>query len=1029
MRYDIRLNHYKDFNVFEENKLPGRAYFIPFPSETECARAKLSERRYVSPKVRVLNGNWDFKYYRSNAELPEQLDTEAVSFDTVQVPSCWQMLGYEPPFYTNIRYPYPAMPPKIPVNEAAGTYGEDINGMGYEVGQKQFNSIGVYRTFIDISEEEKRYIVSFLGVSSCLQLYVNGRYVGYSEGSHNTAEFSLDGFLAPGRNEMVCVVRKWCTGSYLEDQDMFRMNGIFRDVLLYVNEPTFIYDFDLLSARNTKDGGGYSAMLSVHINEPDGAKLTATVTDGLRMLGFMSTDATRDSRLIFQKLDVEEWNAEIPKLYTLTLTLYRDSKVLEVIKKEVGFRTAKVNGNVFAFNDKNIKLQGVNHHDTNPWTGYYMTPEEWEKDVKIIKEYNMNAVRTSHYPPDPLFLELADYYGLYVIDEADIETHGLKFRNQISNNLKWKNHYWDRVQRMYMRDRNSVSVTMWSLGNEAGGYRCQDYCYKELHKLSVVPIHYERVCATRRGAYDVAGWMYMDIPGLEKIGKGEWRGRPGTMRAFRTKPFFLTEYAHAMGVGPGNLKDYWTIIERYDNLMGGCIWEFADHAIYHSMGKYRYTYGGDHGEYVHDSNFCVDGLFFPDRRPHTGALAVKAEHRPLKARFDGRLLEITNRNYFRNANYLTIHGEIFTEGEPVSEFDLDSEIPPRGKQRYHLMLDTLSGDTYLNLSYYDKGKLVAKEQVPLKQQLTEVALKDGEKASVRVTGEVMKVVFYNGYMTFSMETGGIVSYVVNNVEFMSEKPNKDKEGGITPLLYRAPLDNDMYLKKSWHKAGYDCLTVESAEVRGSTQGKNVIVEVNTVLKGKKRPLFRVRDTYSINGRGMISLKSVLMPLKKRLPLLPRVGKRFELKKEFDDIIFYGRGDYECYPDFKDHALLGVYRMKAGEFEQPYIKPQESGNRTDVRYATVRNQKGEGLMILANVEPFQLNAAERTSAETERATHQEDLTKNEEVFYLFVSSHILGVGSNSCGPLTLPKFRLPANRTYETNFKIIPFTAIRDENIL
>ncbi len=1022
--------NYKNFKVFKDNRLEHRAYFIPFPNEKEAAAAGLLDKRYSSEKVIVLNGEWDFVYYRNNKEVPAVFDTEAVSFDKVKVPSCWQFTGYEPPFYTNIKYPYLCTPPKPPINTAEGIYKGAIDGETYKVGDKQYNSVGVYRRFFTIKDLGKRYILSFLGVASNAEIYVNGNYVGYSECSHNTAEFYLDEHLRLGENELVVVVHKWCNGSYLEDQDMFRNNGIFRDVLLFVNEKTFIYDFEFFT---TKRNDMYDAIINVNVVDFDGASVTVTLTDKGKLMAIRSVEAASCAKIMLNSLKVEEWSAEVPRLYDLTITLSVHGTVIECIRKKVGFKTITIEGRVYKLNGKKIKILGVNHHDTNPKTGYYLTPEEIERDVLLCKEYNINTVRTSHYPPDPLFLELADYYGLYVIDEADIETHGTRTPGQISNRLKWKDHYWDRVKGMYMRDRNSPSIILWSLGNESGGVRCQDYCYKMLKPLTLIPVHYEGAIRTRRGGYDVVSAMYPDVRAVAKVAEVHPSRKDlyaiGPSKAIKAKPFILCEYAHAMGLGPGNLEEYVETFFKYDVLMGGCIWEMVDHAVLHGCDKpYKYTYGGDHGEYTHDGNFCVDGLFYPDRTPSTGAYNVKNCYRPVKARLvDAGIIELTNRNYFRNSSYITVKGTVMFEGKAVFRFEFPCDIEPRSKHIYNLNFDVRGGDTMINLDYYDGARLVAFEQLEVHRALTEVRPIRGKKVSAEPYGDILEVIFDNGTVRFDRTTGAIASYVYDGISYFADKPAKSGRGRFYTNIFRAPSDNDMRFYRKWKEYGYNALISRNDTFNYQVYADRVEINaVNGMYASGGRKVLTVKDVYTVFASGIIRAESSVTPFIKFGPILPRVGKTLELKKEFRDIVYYGRGDKECYPDFKAHARIGVYRSDIGDFVEPYIRPQESGNRTDVRYAAVRNSAGAGLMFLADFAPFNFGAKEYSDQALAEFRHREDIVKESEVNYYSVDGFTGGVGSASCGPMTLPAYRLKCNRSYTYSFKMIPFTSLEED---
>lgn len=702
MQYNLKTGNFCDFSKFRENILVPRSYFIPFSSLEELSKTDIRNERYSSSLVDCLSGEWDFIYFKNCKQTDNYFDTDKIKFDKVNVPSMWQYTGYEKPYYVNTRYQFKPNPPQIPTD----------------------CPVGIYRRFIDIDDLDLNYTIAFLGVAGSLELFINGKYVGFSEGSHNTAEFELNDFLVKGKNEIVVQNHKWTNGTYLEAQDMFRSNGIFRDVLLYKTGKNSIYDFEAKNSFN----GKYSLDFIPSLKLSDECTLTVSLYDDEKLITSKSVNVSPSDiqKISFENLDVHPWSAECPYLYDMIVTLSNGEEIIEAIRKNIGFKHIEINGNTFYFNNQPIKLLGVNHHDSMPKTGYTMTIEEMETDISLVKQYNANCIRTSHYPPDPAFLDLCDEYGIYVIDEADIETHGCETElhrpGACSHNKDWQPRYWDRVFRMFSRDKNHASITMWSLGNESHGYLNQDYCYNELKKLTPIPIHYEGVCRTKRFAYDVISHMYAWPNMCERIAAGK-------LPKYKNKPFFQCEYAHAMGVGAGELERYMKIFYSSNNMLGGCIWEFADHAAYHENEKIKYTYGGDHGEEKHDGNFCMDGLFFPDRTPHTGAKQMKNCYRPVRCeRITDNRYAFFNHKYFENAKFVVKY-KYFTNGvESVSgTFDLD--IAPQSKQIYELKDINNDSNQFRNIvfEYFVDDFLVASEQVVLsKGQLNESICKNGK---------------------------------------------------------------------------------------------------------------------------------------------------------------------------------------------------------------------------------------------------------------------------------------------------------------
>ncbi|MDE5617861.1 MAG: hypothetical protein K2I79_00025 [Clostridia bacterium] len=670
-----RFNHdkFNNFSVYEENKLPPRAYFIPFSDKEECDATDYITERYNSKMVRCFNGEWDFEYYPKISDMPSSLDTFFYDFKKINVPGCWQFEGYEKPYYVNIRYQFDPHPPYVPAD--TGVLGSSYR-LGYNLAPSDLqgpievhNSVGLYRKPFTI-KHGKKHVLTFLGVSSCLQLYINGRYVGYSEGSHNTAEFDITGYVIDGNNEMVVLVYKWCNGTYLECQDMFRNNGIFRDVYITDYYGDYIWDYTIKTASADNK---YTVDVDIDAQVSEGSEVVGTLYLKDEEIG---SATAQDGAISFEVRAPELWSAEIPNLYTLYLEIKEGDKCKFCVRQEVGLRNIVINGNKFTFNAELIKLKGVNHHDTDPKRGYCMDADAILRDLHLMKEYNVNCVRTSHYPPDPLLIKAANYIGLYIVDEADIEAHGvcatkIGMPNRISNNPAWKEHYWDRVYRMYMRDKNNPCITMWSLGNEAGGYKCQNYCYDKLSALDTgVPIHYEGACRTRVWCYDVVSEMYPSTEKIEKYCAGR------LPRKFYRRPYFMCEYAHAMGVGAGSLDKYVDMFISCNTMVGGCIWEWADHACYDEEG--HWLYGGDNGEPVHDYNFCVDGLFFPDRTPHTGAYSMKVAYRPVRAQYvSSNKYRLSNTNYFAPTDGMEVRWQYNVNGVTNASGKFDINIPPR----------------------------------------------------------------------------------------------------------------------------------------------------------------------------------------------------------------------------------------------------------------------------------------------------------------------------------------------------------------
>lgn len=999
MKYEINRTNYQKFPLFEENKREGRAYFIPYSSRETLAATPFLEERYKSDRVTVLSGEWDFHYYDHASKLPQTLDTQAEAFDRVQVPSDWQRTGYEPPFYVNSRYQIPTKPPKIPA---------DI-------------PVGVYRKTFSLETLDDNYILTFLGVISSLDVYINGRYVGYSEGAHNSAEFDVRPFLQAGENELVAVVFKYSNGTYLECQDMFRENGIFRDVLLTRCASTYLNDYQL---KTKKTGNTYSLSGEVAIaGDPAGYTVQVSIMDGGTMLSTQELTAQAKTPFSFSNLSVREWSAELPAVYETYITLKRDGAPVESLRNYTGFRSIAIKKDVFTFNGKAVKLKGVNHHDTS-LKGYVMDAEDLLRDVRLMKQLNVNAVRTSHYPPDPMLLTLCDLYGLYVVDEADIETHGTNtpiYRpNLISNNKKWRGHYLDRVKRMYLRDRNHPCIVLWSLGNESGGWKNQDACCEYLHQVCPeIPVHYEGVIRTKRYAYDVISMMYPHVDDVRKI--GERRGK----KKLGGKPFFMCEYAHAMGVGPGGLQEYWDTVLASDRLMGGCIWEWADHAVLNPEGaKYRYTYGGDHGEFIHDGNFCVDGLVYPDRTPHTGAYEMQAVYRPVRARVAGEgKYTFTNLNYFRTADYLTVRWALLQNGTAAEHGEFKLSAAPQSNETVtlHHASPAAGSDWHMNFTYYNEnGDALATEQLTLLRAKKLVLTPEADQAiSAREEDGRFTVRFDGGEAVFNTKTGRMERYVYQGKALLHPAPASG-ETGFFPNIYRAPLDNDMYIRKSWEKCGYDCYTADCKSFRMKKAPDRIRVETELQLHAKGKALFLIRIAYDFTANGAFTLHAALDPAfdKKLKAEIARFGILFEMPAEFCHAAYYGLGEKENLPDFRAQSVMGVFEADVAAMHEDYIRPQDNGNHAGTRWLKLTDEAGAGFLVYRAEQEFTFNAHPYTQKLLQKAGHREDL-HDEHTTAVTVDGFTRGVGSNSCGPEPWKDFILSAKDGLAFELSFVP----------
>ena len=976
MKYQINQSNYHTFEIFEIGKLPARSYFIPYPDRASADAVQPKQKRYASPKVICLNGEWDFKFYERPAEVPGTLDTEQTEFDKIDVPACWQFRGYDKPFYTNIRYQFPFRPPVIPQLEKVGRVfswvGVDQKiSLRYKDPGEEYNFVGIYRRDLEIGDPLKNYVISFLGVASCMDLYVNGEFVGYSEGAHNTAEFDLSGKLQEGSNELVVVVHRWCNGTYLEDQDMFRNNGIFRDVLLRVSDYTDICEID---AVTKKTGDTYSLKLSAKTLLP--TPITFTIEgNGLKRTESVS-ETNGSAEVTFEGLEVTEWNAEEPTLYNI----YYETESC-CVKEKIGFKTVVIKGDLFFVNGRKIKFHGVNHHDTSCTNGYTMTPDEIERDVRICKEFNIDMIRTSHYPPDPLLLEMADELGVYIVDENDLETHGTFAHqlpptyNTISHNRKWESHYIDRITRLYQRDKihGNTSIVMWSLGNEAGGYHNTDAMYDYLKLHSDLPVHYESAVHCKRIAYDVGSEMYPSVQMVHDVGE-----HCRKQKQLNDRPYFMCEYAHAMGVGPGNTEAYWEEIYKYDNLIGGCVWEMVDHAVLHEDGSY--TYGGDHGEWSHDGNFCVDGLFYPDRTPSAGAKIIRFIYRPIRVKhISGSTFELFNTTAFSSGSRYELTftwndgtvNVVIPDAEPLGK---SVAVVPEPKD--------LNGNLSVIVTTRDTktDRIVSEEQIVIRQSVSPA---EGDRLLPDGCS------FDRGHFALELPDGQVMR---GNSQYT--------------ILYRAPTDNDTDAKFSSPMEPFMCQK-ENVIIHGPILN-GYRVETEVVTKNAK---FSVIDSYEGTENGIL-VTSTLHCIKGS-GTIPRFGKTFRLEDVFDAVEYTGRTG-ESYCDMKDQFPIGTVSCKVSDMTEPNIRPQESGNRCDCTMASVSDGKVK-VVFKAVDKPFELAIKPYSDWALCRMKHREDEKRTGT--YVTIQAFQQGIGTGACGPGIMPEYQYSAKKDYTFRFLI------------
>lgn len=1038
---------WQSLSILSKNRLSPRASFIPYESQNTCENGNgLFEKRESSKRFMLMNGQWNFKYFKSIVDVPEDIVKtgylEKVSWDEIFVPSCWQTTGYENPHYVNVQFPIPASPPRVPNDNPTGVY------------KRSF--------FLPDSFEGMRVIIHFAGVCSSFHLYVNGNEVGYSQGSHMPSEFDITDFIIQGENELTVLVYKWCDGTYLECQDMFRHNGIFRDVYLLAHPTSTIQDICFSTTRI--DGVSWDADIMINHNLENSEHIIVKLTDSQNNIIKEETILAKENQTnLVWKIDSPAlWTAETPNLHRLLVGI--KNKEYSIVL--VGFRSISTDNAVFKVNGTPIKIKGVNRHDSNPSTGFYVSMADMEKDIKLMKLLNVNAVRTSHYPNDPYWLQLCDIYGLYVIDEADLECHGAYFMdegfNYFSDNPDWTAAFIDRLERMVVRDRNHPGIIMWSLGNESGFGENHNLMASRAKELSPDrPIHYEGEYFSDKKGFDVVSMMYPTLDQLLEHGENKQKD---------DRPFFMCEYAHSMGTGPGSFLEYWELIDKYPRLMGGCVWEWCDHAIAHKdkASKTTYTYGGDHGEYPHDGNFCVDGLVSPDRQLHTGAIEMKYFYRPVHfvaIDISKGIFEIKNKQSFLSTvhfcfllSILENGNEIYNEELSISEImplqsqifklEISGKVDIREKCIYHINFITKD---IRNNPWLDDENICSIEQFELPEGSAFIAKLILGNANDSLISNIMnQVEVSNSDSDSSFECFDPCDELFDFVEEDYEVVIKSKDfiitfcrvkGNIKSLIYhdkeyfihtnsllniwRAPTDNDMYQKAEWLNLRYDKMrhNIEKTSIVILDNSISFIVE-GILAAPSHSSSFKTKIIYTVSSDGSIRITPTIIPLRDKLVHLPRFGMLFDLTKSFDSVKWFGRGPHESYPDFYKSANFGYYEKHVSEMHVNHIKPQESGNRSSTHYACLVSESKHGL-LLCGAPTINFNAHHFTIGDIQKAAHINELEEGS-ITQLSVDGFMCGLGNQSCGFPPIDKYRVFPIKPLEFTFYIRPFM-VEDEN--
>ena len=1015
-------NYYEDLHIQHENAMPNRAYYIPASKRFDQA----AEHRELSDRFQLLNGNWKFQYYASIYDLKDRFyenGYDSSRFDTIPVPSVWQNHGYDQHQYTNIHYPFPADPPFVPKDNPCGAY---------------------LHTFVYHKDETAPFVsLNFEGVDSCFYVWLNGVYVGYNQVSHSNSEFDITDKLAEGENTLAVLVLKWCDGSYLEDQDKFRTSGIFRDVYLLKRPVNSISDYFITTALKEDE-----AVIRVRVSyRGETVPVSMTLLDAKdEVIAAGSPEDFENGGAYTQQawMTVSKpklWNPEQPYLYTLLLETPN-----EVITEKVGIREIHIENNIVYLNGSPIKFRGVNRHDSDPVTGPTVDVEHMKRDLRMMRQHNFNAVRTSHYPNAPMFYQLCDQYGFMVIDEADHESHGAAELYR-SENDNWDVHveHWnepfadnpafldatvDRTQRCVQRDKNRPCVLIWSMGNESAYGCCFEAALAWTKQFDPDRLtHYESAqYRSHKRKYDFSNIdLYSNMyPSLESIEQ--------YLASKPDKPYLLCEYAHAMGNGPGDLEDYFRLFQKHDGLCGGFVWEWCDHAVYKGTaenGKAIYYYGGDHGEYPHDGNFCMDGLVYPDRRPHTGLREYKNVHRPARVvSYDQSAGSLTLHNYmdFLALNeYLTVAYEVTCDGAVVASGNVEQvpAIAPHSNGTLPLQIEVpAKGRCYLTVSYFAKktnplveeGAELGFDEILLENQdgrnqvgmkLWETGMAGGD--SIALTEDDRYLVLQAKGFTYRYDKfNGLFSEMTLGGKTLLEKP-------MELNIWRAPTDNDRKLKLTWMAAHYDRSITRAYRTHFVAADNEICIHSDLSISAMAVQRFMdIGIDWKVSVNGAVTA-NIQVKRNMEFPELPRFGLRMFLPNEMESVQYYGMGPDESYRDKHQASRHALLENTVAGLHEDYIKPQENGSHCDCDFVVL---EGGGVKLTAvGPKPFSFNASHYTQEEMTEKQHNFELEEcGSTVLCLDYAQN--GIGSNSCGPELLEQYRLD-DEVMDFTIRMIP----------
>ena len=987
-------HYHEDISHLHVNTLPNRAYFIPHAD----ADSALTGVRVCSERFTLLSGDWNFGYYDSFLDLPEDLFVPEAAPDTIPVPSVWQCHGYDRHHYTNARFPIPYDPPHVPWDNPCGLY---------------------TRTFDWAAEPSETTTLHFEGVDSCLYVWVNRQFVGYSQVAHSTSAFDVTEFVHEGENHIAVLVLKWCDGTYFEDQDKFRQSGIFRDVYLLRRSESHLTDYfvhtDLADDFSSAD-------VRVEVEKTGNAPVAWQLLDAEEQV---IAEGESAGDITFHLDNPHLWNSEDPYLYTLLMQCGG-----EWIAEQIGVRKICIENGVVKVNGVAIKFKGVNRHDSDPLVGSAVGLAEMHRDLRVMREHNVNAIRTSHYPNAPEFLKMCDEYGFYVVDESDMECHGvvcigmptfLESYNALANDPTYEEVFVDRVQRCVIRDKNRPCVVLWSMGNE-GGTGCNiDAALKWTKNYDPSRLtHYERASFPPEGQeinkhdLDTYSRMYASVEEMD---------RQFAEKSI-DKPYILCEYCHAMGNGPGDLEDYFQCFHRHEGHCGGFIWEWCDHAIYTGRtpdGRKKYFYGGDFGEKLHDGNFCMDGLVYPDRRPHTGLIEYKNVLRParvVEANVEKGLFTIWNTLDFTNLkDAIRMVYTVRQNGQDVYTADVPAElldVAPHARKEIALPLpEGLTAPYAVHFSEYllmpdalvPAGHLVGEDEAGRQEYAAPAMAESTASVTVKETPRCLILTGENFRYVYNKTTAAFDEMVYGGRALLTHPMGWN--------IWRAPTDNDRNIANKWRDEHYHFRYGRGYAPTLTQQDGGWLIEADLAIVTAYLPaVVRGKLQWLVKPNGEIAL-ACDAERREQDPFLPRFGLRLFLPKAMDRITYFGYGPYESYIDKRRSSFRGLYSAKVSDLHEDYLKPQENGSHYD---CTMVQAADAETTLQVTGESFSFSASPYTQEELTKKKHNFELEKCDSTV-LCVDAYQSGIGSNSCGPALAEAYRVPREMHFACTFSV------------